>query len=47
MVISVGHYEGNSSNYLQKLEEQYKLKKRIILKMPWNLEEKIEIYLKK
>ena len=47
MVISVGNYEGNSLNYLQMLEEKYKLKKRIILQMPWNLEEKIEIYLKK
>ena len=47
MVISVGNYEGNSSNYLQILEEKYKLKRRIILQMPWDLEEKIEIYLKK
>ena len=45
--ISVGNYEEKSPLYLQKLHEKYNLKKRIILQMPWNLEEKIEIYVKK
>ena len=44
LVISVGNYEGNSLQYLAKLKEKYNLQKRIMLQMPWGLEEKIEIY---
>ena len=47
MVISVGNYYHNSPNYLKKLNEEYILQKLIHLKMPWGLEEKIEIYKRK
>ena len=47
MVISVGNYEERSPTYLEKLKEKYNLKTRVILQMPWNLEEKIEIYVRK
>lgn len=47
MVISVGNYYHNSPNYLKKLNEEYTLLKLIHLKMPWGLEEKIEIYKRK
>ena len=46
MVISVGNYAGKSPNYLKKLKDKYKLQKEIVLRMPWGLEEKIEIYLR-
>lgn len=46
MVISVGNYYHNSPNYLKKLNDEYSLLRVIYLKMPWGLEEKIEIYKK-
>lgn len=46
MVVSLGNYEKLSPNYIKKLNENYKLVERIILKMPWELDEKIEIYLR-
>ena len=46
MVVSLGNYEHLSPNYLKKLNENYRLVERIILKMPWQLDEKIEIYKK-
>ena len=47
LIISVGNYEGKSPIYLQKLHDRYNLKTRVILQMPWELEEKIEIYVRK
>lgn len=46
IVVSLGNYEKLSPNYLKKINENYKLVERIILKMPWELDEKIEIYKK-
>ena len=50
IIISIGNYDNlthSCPNYLSELNINYDLQKRIILKMPWGLEEKIEIYLKK
>ena len=50
IIISIGNYDNlthSCPNYLSGLNRDYDLQKRIILKMPWGLEEKIEIYLKK
>ena len=47
IIISVGNYEGTSPNYLSKLHENYNIIYCKILQMPWNLTEKIEIYVKK
>ena len=50
IIISIGNYDNlthDCPNYLSELNINYDLQKRIILKMPWGLEEKIEIYLKK
>ena len=47
IIISIGNYDNLCPNYLSGLNRDYNLQKRIILKMPWGLEEKIEIYLKK
>ena len=50
IIISIGNYDNlthSCPNYLSGLNRDYNLQKRIILKMPWGLEEKIEIYLKK
>ena len=44
MVISLGNYEHLSPKYLKKINENYKLVERIILKMPWELDENVEIY---
>ena len=50
IIISIGNYDNlthSCPNYLSGLNRDYDLQKRIILKMPWGLEEKIEIYLRK
>lgn len=47
IVISVGNYFHNSPNYLKKLNDEYHNLKTFNLKMPWGLEEKIEIYKRK
>ena len=47
IIISVGNYEGTSDNYLTKLMNKYRLIHKTILQMPWNLTEKLEIYMKK
>ena len=46
VVISIGNYE-NNTRYIDDLNYYYKLKCRIVLEMPWNLNEKIEIYIRK
>ena len=47
IIISVGNYEGTSDTYLTKLRDGYRIIYQILLKMPWNLTEKLEIYVKK
>ena len=47
MVISLGNYEKLSPNYLKLLNNKFKRVYQIILKMPWGLTEKVEIYTKK
>ena len=46
MIISIGNYVFES-NYIRSLNYDFNLNMRIVLKMPWGLEEKIEIYTKK
>jgi hypothetical protein len=46
MVISIGNYDGLSPNYIKQLNKKFKLIDTIILYMPWDLNEKIEIYIK-
>lgn len=46
MVISVGNYDKLSPNYVEQLRAEYKLLEQFILKMPWGLTEKIEVYLR-
>lgn len=45
IIISIGNYVINT-DYIDDLKRHYKLKKQIILKMPWGLNERIEIYSK-
>jgi hypothetical protein len=47
MVISLGNYDDLSPNYKKKLNQDFNLIQKIILTMPWNLTENIEIYVKK
>ena len=44
LVISLGNYDRLSPNYIRKLNESFKMIKRVVLKMPWGLTEKIEVY---
>ena len=46
MVISLGNYEKLSPNYLKLLNTNFKLLNSFNLKMPWGLNEKIEVYVK-
>lgn len=45
MVISLENYEAKLPNYIKNLNKNFKLIVRIILKMPWNLEEKYKFIL--
>lgn len=45
IIISIGNYVINTG-YIDDLQRYYKLRKQIILKMPWGLNERIEIYSK-
>ena len=48
IILSLGNYTQNlSKNYIKDLNETYKLIKAYNMKMPWGLEEKIEIYKRK
>ena len=44
IIISLGNYQNSSKNYLRDLNEKFNLIKSYNMKMPWELEEKIEIY---
>ena len=46
LVISLGNYDKLSPNYLRKLNESFKLIKKVVLKMPWDLSENLEVYLR-
>ena len=45
VIISIGNYEHASSDYLIYLREKYEMIQTFILEMPWDLTEKIEIYI--
>lgn len=47
VVISLGNYEKLSPNYLKLLNKNFKKEYQIILKMPWGLNENVELYIKK
>ena len=47
LIISIGNYENLSPKYLEFLNTDFNLDKSIILEMPWNLTEKIEVYSRK
>jgi hypothetical protein len=46
LVISLGNYNKLSPNYIKKLRKSFKLIKKVILKMPWNIKENLEVYLR-
>jgi len=46
LVISVGNYYQVTAGYIDKIQQEYHLISAYILKMPWNLTERIEIYLR-
>jgi len=46
LVISLGNYDKLSPNYVRKLNESFKLIKKVVLKMPWDLSENLEVYLR-
>ena len=46
IVISLGNYDKLSPKYIERLKHDYKLIYKIILHMPWNLNEGVEIYMK-
>jgi len=46
LVISVGNYYQTTPGYIDKIQQNYHLINTYILKMPWNLTERIEIYLR-
>ncbi len=47
MVISIGNYDKLSPNYISEIKKTYNMSHQIILNMPWDLTEKIEIYIRK
>jgi hypothetical protein len=46
LVISVGNYYQTTPGFIDKIQQDYHLINTYILKMPWNLTERIEIYLR-
>ena len=46
LVISLGNYDKLSPKYISKLRKSFRLIKKIILKMPWDLTENLEVYLR-
>ena len=47
MIISIGNYDKLSPNYISEINRSFDMIQRIILNMPWDLTEKIEIYIRK
>lgn len=48
IVLSIGnYYQHKSFKYLNKLQKEYKLIQKIKIKMPWGLDEYIELYFRK
>ena len=46
LVISVGNYYQTTPGFIDKIQQDYHLINTYILKMPWDLTERIEIYLR-
>ena len=47
LIISLGNYDKLSQNYLKLLNDKFKKIFQNILKMPWGLNENVELYIKK
>ena len=47
VIISLGNYDKLSQNYLKLLNDKFKKIYQITLKMPWGLNENVELYIKK